>query len=368
MTELLRLEDLTKQFGSLSAVHAVNLSVIDGEFLTILGPSGSGKTTILRMIAGFEQPTSGKILLNGKDIVDIPVNERPFNTVFQDYALFPHMTVFNNIAYGLKVRHVERQAIQLRVTEALESVALAGYGERYPDQLSGGQRQRVALARALILKPKLLLLDEPLGALDLDLRKRMQITLKEIQEKVNITFIHVTHDQEEALSLSDRIVIFNEGTIQQVDRPRIIYYRPLNEFVGHFMGENNLIKGVIRTMDTEWITVETPLGSIRSLRSQATMHLDSGETVQVVIRPENMAVIGNDSKADNQIEARVNREVFVGSEHKLLVKPVNDPESELMVKVHSFNADSVFDRNRTVKIGWDGKDSWIICPDKSRRG
>ncbi len=367
MREILRLESITKQFGTQYAVRAVNLSVLDGEFLTILGPSGSGKTTILRMIAGFEQPTGGKILLNGNEIIDTPVNERPFNTVFQDYALFPHMTVFNNIAYGLKVRHIDKKTIQQRVVEALESVALSGYGERYPDQLSGGQRQRVALARALILKPKVLLLDEPLGALDLELRKRMQITLKEIQEKVKITFIHVTHDQEEALSLSDRIVIISEGTIQQIDSPRTIYYKPANEFVARFMGENNLIYGTVGKIDAESVTIETRLGAIRSVRRLTLDHLNCGDPILLVIRPENITLTDGDAMMDNLIEATVNREVFVGSEHKLLARPAADPESELMVKVHSFNTDSPLDRNRAIKIGWAGKNCWLIHADNSGR-
>jgi spermidine/putrescine transport system ATP-binding protein len=337
------------------------MSVFDGEFLTVLGPSGSGKTTILRMIAGFEKPTAGRILLDGEDISDMPVNRRPFNTVFQDYALFPHMTVSDNIGYGLKVRHAPRAEIRDRVEEALLSVDLAGYGPRYTDQLSGGQRQRVALARSLILRPRILLLDEPLGALDLALRKKMQITLKEIQERVKITFIHVTHDQEEALSISDRIAIINLGDLQQVAEPRDVYFRPDNLFVARFMGENNLIAGRITRRDGDQVTVETPLGEVRS----RAMGLEDGDaaggTVSLVVRPENIFVIEGDVPGDvNGFEAEVVREVFIGSEDKLIVRPKNHPQGEIMVKIHS---DSGRDARagQKIRIGWRAENGWLIA-------
>jgi putative spermidine/putrescine transport system ATP-binding protein len=229
--------------STVHAVDGVDLDVRDGEFFCLLGPSGSGKTTLLRMIAGFELPTSGEIFLQGEDVTRLPPFDRDVNTVFQDYALFPHMSVFENIEYGLKVKRVEKAERTKRVGEALESVRLGEYGKRRPSELSGGQRQRVALARALVNRPKVLLLDEPLGALDLKLRQQMQVELKSIQVEVGITFIFVTHDQEEALTMSDRIAVFNKGKIEQVGTPREIYEQPATTFVAGFVGTSNLIRG-----------------------------------------------------------------------------------------------------------------------------
>ncbi len=240
---LIEIRGLAKSFGSVRAVDGVDLDIKAGEFITLLGPSGSGKTTVLRMIAGFEVPDAGSIYLNGKEITELPPYERDVNTVFQDYALFPHMDVITNIEYGLRVKKVGKEERRAKAEEALAQVRLTGYENRKPSQLSGGQRQRVALARALVNRPSVLLLDEPLGALDLKLREQMQIELKELQREVGITFIFVTHDQEEALTMSDRIAVFNEGRIQQLDRPAVIYERPANEFVAGFVGVSNLISG-----------------------------------------------------------------------------------------------------------------------------
>ena len=225
------------------AVAGIDLEIQDGEFFSMLGPSGSGKTTTLRMIAGFEQPTAGRILLHGEDVTDLPPFERDVNTVFQDYALFPHMTVGENVAYGLMVRKVARPERDRQVASALEMVRLEGFERRKPGQLSGGQRQRVALARALVNRPRVLLLDEPLGALDLKLREEMQIELKAIQQGVGITFIYVTHDQQEALTMSDRLAVFNRGRIEQVGTPADVYERPATEFVAGFVGTSNLLTG-----------------------------------------------------------------------------------------------------------------------------
>ena len=234
---------VSRHFGDVRAVDAVDLTIADGEFFTLLGPSGSGKTTSLRMIAGFELPTAGRITLFGQDVTNRPPYERPVNTVFQDYALFPHMTVGENVGYGLMIRKTPRLEREKRVAEALEMVQLAGYQARKPSQLSGGQRQRVALARALINRPRVLLLDEPLGALDLKLRQQMQIELKTIQHEVGITFIFVTHDQEEALSMSNRIAVFNGGRIEQIGHPAELYERPRTPFVAQFVGTSNILEG-----------------------------------------------------------------------------------------------------------------------------
>jgi len=238
-----RLESVEKHYGDVVAVAGIDLEVRDGEFFSMLGPSGSGKTTTLRMIAGFELPTAGRILLHGADVTAIPPFDRDVNTVFQDYALFPHMTVGDNVAYGLVVRKVPKSERVSRVTEALRMVRLDGYEKRKPSQLSGGQRQRVALARALVNRPRVLLLDEPLGALDLKLREEMQIELKAIQQAVGITFIYVTHDQEEALTMSDRLAVFNQGRIEQVGAPAEVYERPVTRFVAGFVGTSNLLRG-----------------------------------------------------------------------------------------------------------------------------
>jgi putative spermidine/putrescine transport system ATP-binding protein len=238
-------EDVARYFGDVRAVDHVSMEVRDGEFFSMLGPSGSGKTTCLRLIAGFERPTSGRILLYGQDVSTLPPYERPVNTVFQDYALFPHMTVGENIAYGLMLKRVPKAERQRRVDEMLDLVRLPGLAARKPSQLSGGQRQRVALARALINQPRVLLLDEPLGALDLKLRQQMQVELKAIQQRVGITFIFVTHDQEEALTMSDRIAVFNQGRIEQVGSPAEMYEHPETPFVASFVGVSNLISGAL---------------------------------------------------------------------------------------------------------------------------
>ena len=238
-----RLVDIHKRFDDVVALGGVDLEVAQGEFFSFLGPSGSGKTTCLRIIAGFERPSSGRVLLHGADVTDVPPYDRDVNTVFQDYALFPHMTVYSNVEYGLKVKGVPGAERRERVREALRTVRLESYDKRKPQALSGGQRQRVALARALVNEPRVLLLDEPLGALDLKLRQQMQIELKAIQQRVGLTFIYVTHDQEEALTMSDRLAVMNDGRIEQVGTPAFVYEQPATEFVAGFVGVSNILPG-----------------------------------------------------------------------------------------------------------------------------
>ena len=242
-TPAIELRGLHKSFGPVRAVDGVDLQIRDGEFFSMLGPSGSGKTTVLRIIAGFESPTAGRVRLAGHDVTDRPPFARDVNTVFQDYALFPHMSVAGNVEYGLRVRKVDRAERRRRVEEALGTVRLVGYGDRRPTQLSGGQRQRVSLARAIINRPRVLLLDEPLGALDLKLRREMQIELKQMQRELGITFVFVTHDQEEALTMSDRIAVFNDGRIEQVATPVELYETPATTFVAGFVGTSNMLEG-----------------------------------------------------------------------------------------------------------------------------
>ena len=262
-----RLVGVRKSYGDIAAVDGVDLEIATGEFFTLLGPSGSGKTTTLRLIAGFEQPDAGRIELGGRDVTRVPPYARDVNTVFQDYALFPHMTVAENVGYGLRVKGVSRKERRMRVDEILKIVQLPGLGDRKPSQLSGGQRQRVALARAMVNHPQVLLLDEPLGALDLKLRQEMQIELKRIQRavrEVGITFVYVTHDQEEALTMSDRIAVFNQGRIEQVGSPAEVYERPANEFVAGFVGASNVLQrgGRTYTVRPEKIRM-TPDGGVR---------------------------------------------------------------------------------------------------------
>ena len=279
-----RLERVRKTFGEVVAVAGVDLDVYEGEFFSLLGPSGSGKTTTLRMIAGFELPSSGRVLLSGEDVSRRQPFERDVNTVFQDYALFPHMTVGDNVAYGLMIKKVPRDERALRVTEALRMVRLEGYERRKPAQLSGGQRQRVALARALVNHPRVLLLDEPRGALDLKLRQEMQLELKAIQERVGITFIYVTHDQEEALAMSDRLAVFSHGVIEQVGAPAEVYERPATAFVAGFVGTSNLLSGDAAraivghdgtfTVRPEKIRLEAPDAPVAADESSALGHVD----------------------------------------------------------------------------------------------
>jgi len=297
MTEpqtLLELRSVSKSYGATAVLDRIDLRILDGEFITLLGPSGSGKTTILRLIGGFTAPSSGEILLDGRDVARVPINKRPFNTVFQDYALFPHLTVAGNVGYGLAVRGVKRAKISIRVRDALDLVQLGALGERYPAQLSGGQRQRVALARAIICQPRLILLDEPLAALDVELRRQMQSFLKSIQAEIKTTFLFVTHDQEEAIAMADRICVMNDGRIQQVGAPRDVYYRPKSEFVARFFGDNNLVPGRLGPPNQAMRRIETALGPILcSVEGQPDMAaLPEGSPALAACRPEAVAMGG----------------------------------------------------------------------------
>jgi spermidine/putrescine transport system ATP-binding protein len=311
---LVKLRSVSKAYGPTVVLHNVDLDVRDGEFITILGPSGSGKTTILKMIGGFTAPSSGEILLDGRDIAAMPINRRPFNTVFQDYALFPHLTVEGNVGYGLLVRGTPRTEIAARVRDALDLVQLGGFGQRYPAQLSGGQRQRVALARAIICRPRLILLDEPLAALDLELRRQMQSFLKSIQTEIRTTFLFVTHDQEEAIAMADRICVMSAGRVQQIGSPHEVYYRPTCEFVAKFFGENNLIPGTLGPSDQKLRSLETSVGSILcSVEGQPDMAaLPHGSKAWAVFRPE-VITIGSASQEDNSIAATIDHVTFAGA-------------------------------------------------------
>ncbi len=312
------LRDVVKEFAepekkgeAFAAVNHVDLQINDGEFFSLLGPSGCGKTTSLRMIAGFELPTSGEVLLHGKAMAKTPPFQRPVNTVFQSYALFPHMTIFDNVAFGLQMKGVSKADIEPRVKEALTMVRLPGYESRKPKQLSGGQQQRVALARALVNRPEVLLLDEPLGALDLKLRKEMQLELKTLQREVGITFIYVTHDQEEALTMSDRIAVMNRGKVLQVGNSNEIYESPNCRFAADFIGEMNFINGKVKTQTGR--VVEVTVDGTLTLVANCDKTIAPGADVSVAVRPEKMHINAADLP-ENAFQGRVQSVVYIGTD------------------------------------------------------
>jgi len=311
-----RLVSLTKRFGDFVAVDEIDLDIPPGGFFSLLGPSGCGKTTTLRMIGGFEQPTSGQVLLDGRDMAGTPPSKRPVNTVFQSYALFPHLRVFDNVAFGLRRQRVPRAEVRQRVGEVLELVQLGPLAGRKPGQLSGGQQQRVALARALVVKPAVLLLDEPLGALDAKLRRELQIELKQLQNEVGITFAYVTHDQEEALTMSDRIAVLNQGRVEQAASPRELYEEPANAFVADFLGVSNLMDAVVVGPSADGVEVELADGVL--VEAQHGELATRGPT-KVVIRPERIGVEPTGSGGQNRVPGMVTNVVYLGSGLQLTI-------------------------------------------------
>jgi spermidine/putrescine transport system ATP-binding protein len=314
----IKLETLTKQFGDVVAVDSIDLEMPPGEFFTMVGPSGCGKTTTLRMIAGFERPTSGSIMLDGVDVAQTPPHKRNVNTVFQSYALFPHLNVADNVAFGLKYKRVTRDERRRLVGEMLSLVQLSGFESRKPGQLSGGQQQRVALARALILRPRVLLLDEPLGALDARLRKDLQVELKALQHELGVTFVFVTHDQEEALTMSDRVAVMNEGRVEQAGQPQAVYEEPATLFVADFLGVSNMISAEAAGRDGA--CCEIRVGE-RSLRAGQGM-LDARGDVKAMIRPERVRVEPQGAGGGNRLPGMVEHAVFVGSFRELHIRLV----------------------------------------------
>lgn len=348
---IVELKDVNKIYGGTNhVVKNLNLDVYEGEFLTLLGSSGCGKTTTLRMIAGFEEPTSGTIKVEGESIENKEPFERNVNTVFQSYALFPHMTIFDNVAYGLKMKKTPKKEIHDRVMEMLELVQLGGFEKRYPSQLSGGQKQRVAIARALINQPRVLLLDEPLGALDLKLRKQMQLELKRLQRKLNITFIYVTHDQEEALSMSDRIAIMHDGILEQISQPEDIYEKPETKFVATFIGETNLFEGFVGAINGSEINVTLEVGNAIAHDSGYKV----GEMVAISVRPERMkySTVPVDGFS---IAGVVKEQVYVGSVLKSIVQLQNGSE----VKIERL-AGQPLPKDGLVYLYWEKDDAKLI--------
>jgi len=319
-TASVRLERVTKRFGDFAAVREMDLEIPRGQFFTMLGPSGCGKTTTLRMIAGFEDPSEGRVLLSGEDVTSLPAFRRPTNTVFQSYALFPHRSVEKNVAFGLERQKVDRDQIRRRVGEELERVGLSGEAKRKPAQLSGGQQQRVALARALVNRPEVLLLDEPLGALDLKLRKQLQVELKRIQRDVGITFVYVTHDQEEALTMSDRIAVMNRGVVEQVADPETVYERPGTTFVAGFIGVSNLMPGEVVSSNGAGTQMRLDAGpTVKALDSGG---VQTGERAHAVVRPEKLELRQSGVALEGNrpsVEGRVESSLYLGTATQMVV-------------------------------------------------
>ena len=341
---IVRIADVDKSFDGERVVKKLNLDVERGEFLTMLGPSGCGKTTTLRMIAGFEVPTSGQIFLEGEDVDDKKPNERNVNTVFQNYALFPHMNVFDNIAFGLVEKKVKKDEIRRRVEEMIRLVQLDGMEKRMPSQMSGGQKQRVAIARALVNRPKVLLLDEPLGALDLKLRKQMQGELKALQRRLGITFIYVTHDQEEALTMSDRIAVMNRGRLEQVGTPEEVYNHPETKFVADFIGESNIIEGYVEDMTES--SIEVTMESGKAVIPETGYRME--EMVYLCIRPENLK-ISTEPKEGFRFRGQVREHIFIGSTNKTMIEMPNGQ----MLKSVTPAEDELVPVGTTVNVYWN---------------
>jgi spermidine/putrescine transport system ATP-binding protein len=355
------LERVTKRFGDFVAVDDLSLELEPGEFFTLLGPSGCGKTTTLRMIAGFEEPSEGRILIEGQDVAALPAHRRPTNTVFQSYALFPHLSVHENVAFGLKRKRVPREEIEGRVREELERVGLADQANRRPNQLSGGMQQRVALARALVNLPKVLLLDEPLGALDLKLRKGLQVELKRIQREVGITFVYVTHDQEEALTMSDRIAVMNRGRVEQVADPETVYGRPATRFVAGFIGVSNLMPA----------TVEQAANGRARVRLDAGVEVEAGasgvapgERCHAVVRPEKLRIEHAASGSANgspSVEGVVESSVYLGTATQIVVRlPGDVPMTVLVPNADEDERARLPGGGARVRLSWDPENIHLV--------
>jgi spermidine/putrescine transport system ATP-binding protein len=356
----IELKGITKTFHShgdaVAAVKGVDVVIGEGEFFSLLGPSGCGKTTTMRMIAGFDEPTEGDVFLHGQNVVGVPPNKRDINMVFQSYALFPHMSVFENVAFGLRRKGVAKDEVARRAGEMLEIVDLKGREKRRPRELSGGQQQRVALARALVNRPSALLLDEPLGALDLKLRQAMQVELKRIQREVGITFVYVTHDQNEALTMSDRIAVMNDGRIEQLGSPRDIYERPASKFVAGFIGTSNVMSGTVTRAESGRAVIEPGPGE----RIVVTQEVTAGATVELTVRPEKIDVRSDPPDGDGcALRGTVNEVVYLGMFTNYNVTTSTGAEVVVFVQNVS-SADDVATRGDSVWLSWDPRHSYVI--------
>jgi spermidine/putrescine transport system ATP-binding protein len=347
--------NVSKYFKDVVAVDGISMEIAKGEFVSLLGPSGCGKTTTLRMIAGLEKPTSGEIRIQGHPTADLPAYRRPTNMVFQDYALFPHMSVFDNTAYGLSVQRIDRETIKRKVTRLLELVQLSGYEGRYPHQLSGGQQQRVALARALARDPAVLLLDEPLGSLDLVLRHDMQVELKRLHKQVGITFIYVTHDQEEALAMSDRIAVMNEGHLIQMTDSKQLYEEPATKFVAGFVGENNVLPCKTVERNSDWAVLEIEDGRMLVPSGSAGT---VGQSLYACIRADRVALGSSSEACQNRFEARIHEAVFRGTTVKWLVRLSSGRLMTISTSVGETSEQ--LSMGDTVQIGWNVADVRVL--------
>ena len=349
------LSGVTKRFGEFVAVDDLSLDIYEGEFFSLLGPSGCGKTTTLRMIAGFEEPTGGSISVAGEQVQGVPPYRRPVNTVFQSYAIFPHLNVFDNVAFGLRRSGVKGEELNTRVTEACEMVQLSGFEKRKPTMLSGGQQQRVALARALVNRPKVLLLDEPLGALDLKLRKELQLELRNLQHEVGITFVYVTHDQEEALTMSDRIAVMNEGKVQQIADPTTLYELPKNSFVANFIGQINVFSGVVESVSGDRVTLRTSREMRIEAYSQEGAGVDVGAEAQAAVRPEKIRFGG---AGDNASTAEIRQIVYLGVSTQYIAEL---PGGEKLV-LYQQNAQDAENPGvgEEVPVSWDARNCLVL--------
>ena len=346
---IVKLEDFTKKYGEKEIIKNVNLEVYEGEFITLLGSSGCGKTTILRSISGMDRPTSGKVYLDGEDVTDVDPTKRQVNTIFQNYALFPLMTIEKNIEFGLKMKKVPKQERKKRVKEMIELVHLEGYEKRKPKELSGGEQQRVSIVRGLINNPKVLLLDEPLSALDLKLRKKMQIELKQLQKKLGITFIYVTHDQDEALSMSDRIAVIKDGKIEQIGTPVEVYEKPKSIYVADFLGEANIFKGIIK--DDTCICEEASIKIMPKFKNDTK--------VDLIVRPENVKL---SKEKNSDLVGTIYEQIYDGAFTKILIK-VN----KKIIKAIISGNDKIYKKNDEVYLSWDVEDAIILESENNEK-
>jgi len=361
----IRLDRVTKAFGDTIAVDDLSLDIEEGEFFSMLGPSGCGKTTTLRMIGGFDDPTRGTIYLGGRDVTDLPPYRRDVNTVFQSYALFPHFNVFENVAFGLRRKKVDRSEIERRVSESLELVDLVGFDRRKPGQMSGGQQQRVALARALVNRPKVLLLDEPLGALDLKLRKQMQLELKRIQEEVGITFIYVTHDQEEAMTMSNRLAVMRHGKAEQIGPPEDVYENPQTEFVASFLGASNLLDGELKEQRNGTSTVLLTGGDAVNLPSERAP-FGSGASVKVGVRPEKITIEPENDRTSapglNTVSGLLRMSTYIGVSHQYKVEGPGG--ASLTVWVQNLGVRPAPHPGERVRLSWEPEHTFAVLPQE----